>query len=47
MVDRRVIAALTFLRTQANPFNPLLDPRNRDPHDVPEDVDPMPTQVRR
>jgi DNA-binding NarL/FixJ family response regulator len=39
MVDRRVIAALTFLRTQANPFNPLLDPRNRDPHDVPEDVD--------
>jgi DNA-binding NarL/FixJ family response regulator len=47
MVDRRVIAALTFLRTQANPFNPLLDPRNRDPHDAPEDVDPMPTQVRR
>ncbi len=32
LVDRRVIAALIFLRTQSNPFNPLLDPRNRDPH---------------
>ncbi len=32
MVDRRVIAALIFLRSQANPFSPMLDPRNRDPH---------------
>jgi DNA-binding NarL/FixJ family response regulator len=47
MVDRRVIAALTFLRTQANPFNPLLDPRNRDPNVVdPHDVDRLLAQVR-
>jgi DNA-binding NarL/FixJ family response regulator len=47
MVDRRVIAALMFLRTQANPFNPLLDPRNRDPEDVkPPDVDQLLEEVR-
>ncbi len=41
LVDRRVIAALTFLRAQANPFSPLLDPRNRGPDFVvvPYDVD--------
>ncbi len=31
LVDRRVNAALIFLRTESNPFNPLLDPRHRDP----------------
>jgi DNA-binding NarL/FixJ family response regulator len=47
MVDRRVIAALTFLRTQANPFNPLLDPSNRDPHvAAPHDVDQLLAHVR-
>ena len=34
LVDRRVNAALAFLRTESNPFSPLLDPRHRD-HDQP------------
>jgi DNA-binding NarL/FixJ family response regulator len=30
LVDRRVNAALIFLRTQSDPFNPLLDPHRRE-----------------
>ncbi len=41
-VDRRVNAALIFLRSQSNPFNPLLDPQHREPHIVvPHDVDEL------
>ena len=42
LVDRRVNAALIFLRTQSNPFNPLLDPQNRVPQIVvPHDMEEL------
>jgi DNA-binding NarL/FixJ family response regulator len=40
LVDRRVNAALIFLRTQSNPFNPLLDPQHRDTYAEPHHRDP-------